>query len=104
MWFLSGEKGDRRLNIRWLTTRNVSKSGTNKTAKPSAGADCKGNVEPGFDATLMNLITSIELTRPINNEPVSPINILAGLKLYIKKATRLPVSDSAITEYITSPD
>lgn len=81
MWFLSGQKGDRRLKMRWLTTRNVSNRGTSKTAKPSAGADCKGNADAGFDATFMNLITSMEFTSPINNEPVSPMNILAGLKL-----------------------
>ena len=32
-------------------------------------------------ATLMNLITSMELTSPSNKEPVSPMNILAGEKL-----------------------
>ena len=55
MWFLSGQKGDRRLKMRWLTTRKVSKSGTSKTEKANAGADCKGKPDAGSDATFINL-------------------------------------------------
>jgi len=49
--------------------------------KPSAGADGSGIALPGLDAIFINLITRIELTRPMSREPVSHIKILAGLKL-----------------------
>ena len=71
----------RRFRILWLTTRSVSKRGTNKIAKPIAGADSKGITAAGLDAVFINLITKIELISPIRSEPVSPINIFAGLKL-----------------------
>ena len=34
---------------------------------------------------------------PISKEPVSPIKIFAGEKLYIRKATRLPARENAMT-------
>ena len=65
-----------------------------------AGADSRGNPRDGSAATAINLITKTEFKRPISKEPVSPIKIFAGEKLYIRKATRLPASEKAITAYI----
>ena len=83
-----------------LTTRKVSKRGTTNIAKPIAGADWRGNPRDGSEATVINFITKTEFKRPISKEPVSPIKIFAGEKLYIRKATRLPAREKAITAYI----
>ena len=85
--------------MRMVTTRNVSKRGTIKIAKPIAGADSKGKPRDGSAATAINFITKTEFKRPISNDPVSPIKIFAGEKLYIRKAIRLPASEKAITAY-----
>src|SRR5580693_4964537 len=84
-----------------LTTRNVSKSGTIKIAKPIAGADSRGNPREGSAATVINFITKTEFKRPMSKEPVSPIKIFAGEKLYIRKATWLLEREKAMTAYIS---
>src|SRR4029077_1808681 len=76
------------------------KSGTINIAKPIAGADSRGNPSEGSAAISINFITKTEFNRPISKEPVSPIKIFAGEKLYIRNATRLPAREKAITAYI----
>ena len=44
----------------------------------------------------ISLIANIESIIPINNEPVSPINNLAGGKLYFKNANKDPIKEKAI--------
>ena len=66
-------------------------------ANPIAGAEASGKAEAGSEATEINFTTKTAFKSPISNEPVSPIKILAGLKLKIKKPTRLPARDNAIT-------
>ena len=50
-------------------------------AKPIAGAAANGSLTSAEPAILINLITIMELNKPINNDPVSPIKIFAGEKL-----------------------
>ncbi len=40
----------------------------------------------------------MEQTNPTSKEPVSPINIFAGVKLYFKKATTAPAREKATIE------
>lgn len=47
-------------------------------AKPIAGVEEIGYTDEGSSAVEINLITNMALISPSNNEPVSPIKILAG--------------------------
>ena len=43
-----------------------------------------------FTPSFINLIDKIEKIRPITKDPVSPIKMDAGLKLYFRNANKAP--------------
>ena len=69
-----------------------------RMAIASAGVEANGNAHSLLFAKSMNFTAIIELTMPINNDPVSPMNMLAGEKLKNKKASRLPAIEKPIIE------
>ena len=72
-----------------MKIRRVSNKGMIRIAIAIAGLERKGNANGG-EAKLssIKLIARIASIRPIINEPVSPINIFAGEKLYTRKASK----------------
>ena len=69
-----------------------------RMAIASAGVEANGNADSLLLAKSMNFTAIIELTMPINSDPVSPINIWAGEKLKNKKASKLPAIEKPIIE------
>ena len=74
----------------------VSKMGMINMPIANAGADANGNAPSLLLAKAMNFTAIIALTTPINKDPVSPINMLAGEKLKNKKASKLPANEKPI--------
>ena len=97
---MSGKNGDLFFDILIAITRNVSINGTIIIAKDTAGAApiANGVVFTIFNS--LNCIIRVEITIPIINEPLSPINSLLELPktLKRKKPARLPIKANDIIE------
>jgi hypothetical protein len=67
----------------------VSKSGKINIAIAIAGLDLKGNPAGGVSKlNSIKLMVRMARISPIISEPVSPIKIFAGAKLYTKNASK----------------
>ena len=74
-------------------TLNVSYKGTDNIEITINGPLFIYNFSFGiFTPVLISLIARTDKINPITNEPVSPINILAGLKLNFRNANNEPRS------------
>jgi hypothetical protein len=80
-----------------IKTLSVSYNGTIKIETAIAGADkiLFSKFEMG-ELIEINLIAKMDSKKPTVNEPASPINILAGLKLNNKKPNNAPDNAKAI--------
>jgi hypothetical protein len=91
-WFLSGEKGDFPFIILIKETRKVSTIGIIRIPIDIAGAE-------GMLLSSMNFIASTEIIKPLTKDPVSPINMMALVKLYLRNPMTLPARQKATTAY-----
>ena len=81
---------------------NVSNTGINTIPRTNIGA-C---VSTGLGAktfTCSSRMQRTAITKPSTSEPVSPINILAGLKLKYRKANMPPANAKATSAVLVSP-
>ena len=88
IWFLSGKKGDFLFIILIVNTLSVSKIGIIKIANAVDGpwATTRNSI---------NLIASAEIIKPQTSEPVSPIKIIAFLRLNLRNPSKPPTKQNA---------
>ena len=100
-WALSGANGERPDRVRRTTASSRSTNGTASTANGSSSGSSAGNVVDGGSASKSNcpvrLVTDAASMRPMSIDPLSPMKMRAGLKLWGRKPRHAPASTAAIS-------
>ncbi len=102
IWIFPGVNGDSPFHILIVKTLTASKTGINTIPSTNTGALVKAGLI-AFILAWINRIPKTAMIKPNTSEPVSPIKILAGLKLKYKNASIAPARAKAINEPLLSP-
>ena len=88
--------------MRRLTASTKSKNGIARTAN---GSKSGKSVGPSFSAEIalgstwpVKVIAETDSNRPSSIEPLSPMNIFAGLKLWGKKPMQMPIKTAVMSD------